>query len=92
MPTPHTIILIYALAINLIAFAMYAIDKRRAVLGKWRVSEKSLLAVAVAGGSFGAYAGMKIMHHKTSKPAFAIGVPAVMLIQVLLMLWTYLRN
>lgn len=83
MPTPQTTILIYALAINAIAFLLYTIDKQLAILGRWRVRESLLLAVGFAGGCFGAYAAMKVMHHKTRKPAFAVGVPMTMLVYVL---------
>lgn len=61
----------YVVAINFIAFAAFGIDKIKAEAGLWRISEANLLALAVAGGSPGAYAGRRLFRHKTRKPAFS---------------------
>lgn len=58
---------IYLLFINVIAFFIYGIDKRRARKGQWRISENTLLGVAFLGGSVGALFGMSVFHHKTRK-------------------------
>ena len=78
--------LIYLLVINLTAFCLYGADKRKAVKNKWRTPEAVLLAVAAAGGSVGAYFGMKIFHHKTKKKKFFIGIPFLFLFQIFLIL------
>ena len=57
----------YLLIINLVTFAVYGIDKRRARQGRWRIQESTLLLLAVAGGTPGALAGMFGFHHKTSE-------------------------
>lgn len=79
------IVLYYLAGINLAAFFLYGIDKRKASKGKWRVSEKALLAVAAIGGSAGALAGMYFFHHKTKKWKFKIGVPAILVVQAAFM-------
>ena len=66
---------IYFATINLIAFAVYGIDKYKAKEEKWRISEKTLIALAVFGGAFGAFVGMKVFHHKTRKRKFTVTVP-----------------
>lgn len=71
------------LLINGIAFFVYGMDKQRAVRGKWRVPEKTLLGLAVLGGSLGALFGMHLFHHKTKKPKFYIGIPVILVLQVL---------
>ena len=71
------------LVINLISFCLFGIDKRRALQGKWRISEARLLICAALGGSIGAMAGMYFFHHKTRKNKFRIGVPMLLLFQVL---------
>lgn len=76
-------IVYYLLGINLISLAAYGIDKRKAIKGKWRVPESTLITLAVIGGSVGALAGMKLFHHKTKKKKFSIGVPAILVIQIL---------
>ncbi len=82
----YRIILIYLEAVNVIAFALMGIDKRRARLGRWRISEAALILSAVAGGSIGALAGMMLFRHKTRKPKFTVGVPAILVIQILFFL------
>ena len=75
--------LIYLLIINIIAFIMYGIDKWKAHRKQWRISEKMLLFLAVIGGSAGALAGMYI-YHKTLHKKFTIGVPLILVIQVMI--------
>ena len=66
------IIIYYLIAINLVTFAAYGLDKRKAVKGRWRISEKTLLLLGLAGGSPGQLAGMKVFHHKTHKWYFRV--------------------
>ena len=75
----------YLLAINAVAFIMYGIDKYKAKKAKWRISEATLLLLAVLGGSIGAWMGMKVWHHKTMHKKFKYGIPAILLIQIALM-------
>ena len=77
-------ILIYLAVVNLLAFAMYGIDKRKAQIHAWRISEKALFIVAFMGGSLGAVIGMHLFHHKTRHWYFRYGLPAVLLLQVAL--------
>lgn len=74
----------YLFVMNLISFVAYGLDKNRAIKGKWRIREHTLLAMAVMGGSIGAFAGMNIFHHKTKKKKFSIGVPAILLVQIVM--------
>lgn len=76
-------IIIYVCVINVIAFLMYGLDKVKAKRRQWRIPESTLLGVAVIGGSIGAFLGMQIFHHKTKKPKFYIGVPAIFILQVI---------
>ena len=72
---PKTVLLIVLLIINLLAFVLYGVDKSRAKRGAWRISEKTLLLVALLGGAFGALAGMLFFRHKTRHTVFRIGLP-----------------
>lgn len=74
------IILIY-LILNVISFSMFAVDKRRAIKGEWRISEAALITSAVFG-IFGGFCGMYIMHHKTKKPKFYIGLPVILIMEI----------
>lgn len=72
------IAIVWLILINLTAFIAYGVDKRKAVKGQWRIPEATLIGLALAGGPVGAYAGMKVFHHKTKHAKFTIGVPAIM--------------
>ncbi len=61
----HVIIIYYLLIINAVAFIVYGIDKLKARKGRWRISEATLLLLALVGGSIGSWLGMKVWHHKT---------------------------
>lgn len=77
--------LIYLLLINIIGFLAMYLDKRRAVKGKWRIKEKTLIFIAIIGGSLGVYLGMRKFRHKTKHPLFKYGVPAIILVQIFLL-------
>ena len=79
-------ILIYLLIINIIAFLAMLIDKKKAEKGKWRIKESTLLILALIGGSIGAIAGMYTFHHKTKKPRFFIGIPVIIVLQIMLII------
>ena len=68
-------IAIYLLMVNLIAFALYGIDKRKAKKHKFRIPERTLLWMARIGGGIGCWAGIKVFHHKTKHTKFRIIVP-----------------
>lgn len=77
-------LMIYLIAINIVAFIVYGADKIKAMSGKWRISEFALILFAAIGGCFGAFVGMRIWHHKTKKLRFQVLIPLFM------MLWTVL--
>lgn len=81
------VLLIYLIA-NFCVFGIYAYDKQMAIQGKWRVSEAFLLCVAILG-VFGALAGMYFMHHKTKKIKFVVGVPAILIVECIILVFTF---
>ena len=81
----------YLLAINVVAFIVYGIDKYKAKKAKWRIPEATLLLLAVLGGSVGAWMGMKVWHHKTMHKKFKYGIPAILLIQIALMAYLHMN-
>ena len=80
-------ILLAAVLVNLITFAVYGIDKLKAVKGAWRIPERVLLLLAACGGGVGALLGMLVWHHKVRKPKFFIGVPAILLAEFIIFLF-----
>ena len=77
-------IICYLLAVNIVTFNLYGIDKYKAKKNKWRISEATLLTMAAIGGSIGAWAGMRIWHHKTMYKKFKYGIPVIIIFQVAL--------
>ena len=77
-------LLYYLIFINVVTFLVYGIDKWKAKQGSWRISEATLLILAVFGGSIGALLGMKVWHHKTMHKKFKYGLPLILLAQIAL--------
>lgn len=76
-------IIIYLVIINLIAFLSMFIDKKKAKWGRWRIPENTLFLYAFLGGTVGSILGMYCFRHKTKKPKFFIGMPALFILQIL---------
>lgn len=88
------ILLVYLLMINVVTFLVYAADKRKAKKGKMRVPEKTLFLLAGIGGSMGALLGMQVLRHKTKHMSFVIGIPLILIVQILLAagIWFLIYN
>lgn len=86
----HTLILVYLLLINAIGYALMLYDKKMAKTRRERIPEKNLFSIAVFGGSLGCMIGMYTARHKTKHKSFTIGMPAILLVQILLVGWYYL--
>ncbi|MBP3830147.1 MAG: DUF1294 domain-containing protein [Bacteroidaceae bacterium] len=81
------LVLIYLVAINVATFFTYGLDKWKAKRSMWRIRESALLLLAALGGSIGAWAGMKVWHHKTLHNKFRYGVPAILVLQIALIVF-----
>lgn len=79
-----TNVISYLTIINAIAFALMLTDKANARKKLWRVPERVLFAAALLGGSVGSLLGMYLARHKTKHPQFVIGIPVILVIQVVL--------
>lgn len=90
--TTRQLILIYLIAINVVTFFLYGIDKWKAKRSKWRISEATLLGLAVIGGSIGAWLGMKVWHHKTMHKKFKYGLPLILIVQIAIVFLTSCRS
>ena len=87
----HVIIIYYLFVINVVAFIVYGIDKLKARKGRWRISEATLLLLAIVGGSIGAWLGMKLWRHKTMHLKFKYGLPSILLLQLALAVYLCTR-
>lgn len=90
-------LLYYFVCVNVLTFLVYGIDKwrstsgrllptgrKKARQGKWRISEATLLLLAVIGGSIGAWLGMRVWRHKTMHKKFKYGIPAIFMIHIII--------
>ena len=75
------------LALNVLAFGLYGLDKRRARSGRRRIREHTLLLVAALGGSAGAWLGMRLWPHKTLHWKFRLGLPLILVVQLVVAVW-----
>ncbi|MCR5093628.1 MAG: DUF1294 domain-containing protein [Lachnospiraceae bacterium] len=87
--TAEITLLIALVTPNLLGFALMGIDKQNARQSAFRVPEAILFCLALIGGSIGCIAGMRVFHHKTRKPAFFIGMPLILVLQLaaVILLW-----
>lgn len=80
-------IIIYFIIINLIGFYVMWSDKRRAKWGKWRIPENTLFLITALGGGIGTIAGMYTFRHKTKKLKFTIGLPIILILEIILVVY-----
>ena len=80
-------VIIYLILINLIGFFVMWLDKRKAKKGKWRIPENTLFLITLLGGGIGTIAGMYTIRHKTKKLKFTIGLPAILILEIILFIY-----
>jgi uncharacterized membrane protein YsdA (DUF1294 family) len=83
------IVVVYLLIMNVIGLTVMGIDKAKAIHHAWRIPEKVLFLVSLLGGSVGTWAGMYIFRHKTKHWYFVIGMPAILILQIALVVWRF---
>jgi uncharacterized membrane protein YsdA (DUF1294 family) len=86
-----TILYCYLLLINALGIVFMLLDKRRAVKNMWRIPEKVLLLIVILGGSIGSLMGMRVIHHKTNKPLFSVGIPLMCCLHILMLVLIHSR-
>ncbi|MCI8408390.1 MAG: DUF1294 domain-containing protein [Lachnospiraceae bacterium] len=80
------IAIVYLLLANLVGFVLMGVDKHKAKKKQWRIPEKTLFLSAILGGSIGALYGMHLFRHKTKHKSFVFGMPAILVVQMLLLI------
>ena len=80
-------LLIYLGIINLVGFFAMFLDKQKAKRGKWRIPEKTLFLLAIIGGSLGTTLGMHVFRHKTKHWYFKFGMPMILIVQIVLIIY-----
>ena len=84
-------IIIYFLVINILGFLAMGIDKWKAKHGKWRIPENTLFMFSLLGGGIGTIAGIYSFRHKTQKAKFTIGMPAILILEIILVAFLMIR-
>lgn len=84
------VIAAYLVVINIVAFLLMGIDKHKAKKKQWRIPERTLFLSAAIGGSIGAMYGMHLFRHKTKHKSFLFGMPAILALQLLLVVIVFL--
>lgn len=82
---------LYITFINIISFFLMGYDKRQAIKNKWRIRERTFFIFSILGGSIGNLIGMYIFHHKTKHLSFKIGIPIILIFQILILSFLYLN-
>jgi len=80
-------VLIYLLIINVLGFLAMGIDKWKAKRGRWRIPEDSLFMFTILGGGIGTIAGIYTFRHKTKKLKFTVGMPLILILEILLFIY-----
>ena len=82
-----TLLIYYVIIINFLGLLLMGIDKRKAVKNHWRIPERTLFVVSLLGGSIGSFVGMYLFRHKTKHLRFTIGIPVILVLQILAVLF-----
>lgn len=82
-----TLLIIQLCIISLISIFVTVSDKIKAKRGKWRIPEAVLMLLSVLGGSFAMYLTMQLIRHKTKHKKFMVGIPIIMVFQLILLIW-----
>ena len=80
-------IIIYLLIINVLGFLAMGFDKWKAKRGRWRIPEDSLFMFTILGGGIGTIAGIYTFRHKTKKLKFTVGMPLILILEILLFIY-----
>lgn len=88
------ILIIYLIVINIVSIALTVYDKYCAVKRRWRIKESTLLLLSAIGGSIGMYLTMHIIRHKTRHIKFMLGIPVILIIQVIIIfaIWSAMNG
>lgn len=87
-----SLIIIYLVLVNILGFALMYADKRRSMRRGHRAPEALLLFVSFIGGALGTFLAMHLCHHKSLKAKFYIGIPAILFLQLLLLIVVFLKK
>ncbi|MGI6485408.1 MAG: DUF1294 domain-containing protein [Tepidanaerobacteraceae bacterium] len=83
----YKIVIVIILLLNLVGFLLIGLDKYKSKRNKWRIKEITFFIFAALGGSVGVLAGMYFFRHKTKHPSFVFGLPLIIVLQLILIIY-----
>ncbi len=81
------IAVIYLIVINILGFLIMGLDKHKAKMAERRIPENTLFMFTILGGGVGTIAGMYVFHHKTKKMKFKVGMPLILILEILIFVY-----
>ena len=81
------IAVIYLIVINILGFLVMGLDKHKAKMAERRIPENTLFMFTILGGGVGTIAGMYVFHHKTKKMKFKVGMPLILILEILIFVY-----
>ena len=81
----------YLIIINIVGFFAMGIDKWKAKKNAWRIPENTLFGITALGGGIGTIVGMYTFRHKTQKPKFTIGLPTILILEIVLIVYELMK-
>ena len=81
------IAVIYLIVINILGFLVMELDKHKAKMAERRIPENTLFMFTILGGGIGTIAGMYVFHHKTKKMKFKVGMPLILILEILIFVY-----
>lgn len=90
-PEYVTYLIVYLIVINIVGFLAMLIDKRKAEKGRWRIKEGTLFIITLLGGGIGTIAGMYTFRHKTKKLKFTVGLPTILIVEIVLVVYLLMK-
>ena len=85
-----TVVYAYLIIINAAGFLFMLIDKRKAQKDLWRIPERTLLGIALFGGSLGTLLGMNLFRHKTKHDKLRLGIPMILAVHIILAVFVFI--
>ena len=85
-------IIMYLIVINIVGFFAMGIDKWKAKNNAWRIPENTLFGITALGGGIGTIVGMYVFRHKTKKAKFTIGLPTILILEIILIVYELIKK
>ncbi len=80
----YSLLAAYLIIINILSLLMFGYDKLKAKKNGWRIPESRFFILGLLGGAVGIYTGMRIFRHKTKHMLFIVGIPLLVVLNLVI--------